>query len=659
VKKSKLLNSYFFVWVAIGLIAGIVAFDFVPSFIVTLSVVCTVILSFAFFVLNVEVKKWAIGIVVLIFFTIGLQMMDRTLVNYKMKSIERNYIPGNVYSAEVLSISSSAKTWNKALMRVTSINDSYWRQAVDEKVLFLVRNEVEDIEPGDEIFCTSHIFPIVNKNNPGEFDNVNYWKAKGISNMAFLYPQGYTVLKNKRSFFMKWFNNLDEALSDLFETRLQPESVGVAKAIILGDRDHLDAESVRSFGNSGAMHVLAVSGLHVGLILAMLIFFFSKFPRWISRYKATIIAILIIWVYAFLTGFSASVFRAVVMFSMLTLAKLSGRQYQSMNILAASAVILLLVDHLLIFDLGFQLSYLAMTGIFLAYPMIRDLIYIKQKYLRWFWEGSSVALAAQLFTFPLTLYCFHQFPNYFLLSNIGLMILTNVILVIGVLFIVLHKLPFINTLLAWGLSISVLSMFYFVQWIDYLPGSVAKGFVLSIWQLVVLYGVLVLVFLLFKTKWKYKMLLSSTIPLVVCAFLVFQRMEQNNKNELVIFNDTRLTFTLKVQDKMYCFYEKDDYIGKAMYTAQSYEKTRSSEIEYVRLENEKETILKGKNLDFKCRFYNSHYELDLNGKRIQITRRWTAENDKNKKDYEVYMPWMELDGHTVHHLKTGAFVLGI
>jgi competence protein ComEC len=190
----------------------------------------------------------------------------------------------------------------------------------------------------------------------------------------------------------------------------------------------------------------------MGLILTMLIFFFSRFPKWISKYRATVLALLIIWFYALITGFSPSVFRAVVMFSMLTLAKISGRDYNPINVLAASAFVLVICDPVLVFDLGFQLSYLAMLGIFVVYPSIKKALYFKSKILRWIWEGTSVALAAQLFTFPLVLYCFHQFPNYFLLSNIGLMVFTNIILVVGVLFIVLHKIPIVSFGMAGVLS---------------------------------------------------------------------------------------------------------------------------------------------------------------------------------------------------------------
>ena len=586
----------------------------------------------------------------------GIQMMDKTTKNIFDFSLETDYRQGDIYRAEVVSISSSTKTWNKAILKVTGIRDYDFIKPIDENVLFFVRNEITDVEIGDRLFVSSHIFPIENNNNPGEFDSETFWRTKGISQMSFLYPNGYVWDSNQLNFLEKWFVNLDRSLSALFETKLKPEAVGVAKAIILGDRDHLEAESLRSFGNAGAMHVLAVSGLHVGLILTMLIFFFSRFPKWISKYRATVLALLIIWFYALITGFSPSVFRAVVMFSMLTLAKVSGREYNPINVLAASAFVLVLWDPLLVFDLGFQLSYLAMLGILVVYPSIKKLIYFKQKGLRWIWEGTSVALAAQLFTFPLVLYCFHQFPNYFLLSNIGLMVFTNIILIVGVLFIVLHKVPFLTLGLAGALSFLVLGMFFFVQWIDHLPASVAKGFVFPAWEVLLLYiGIGFLIYLFVsKKKWRHE---ATGIALIlVCGLLVYQRTEVKAKDEFVIYNSTYLTMTLKYGDKIYCLYENDDFIGKSIYLAETYEKTKDSEIEYVKLDNEKETILKATNLDFRCRFETDHYDVNLNGKHIQLTKYLTTKNMASKPDISVFMPWLEKLDYPVFLLKKGAFV---
>ncbi|MEJ6492660.1 MAG: ComEC/Rec2 family competence protein [Flavobacteriales bacterium] len=643
-------------WISSGLILGVVGYGYLHYTAMAFAVIILTLLVLFFVTNRLKHPKMILYIIAAMFFCVGIQLMDKSTEDIYDYSLEMDYSQGDIYRAEVLSISSSTKTWNKAILRVNGVEHFGSIKPMNENVLFFVRNEIEDVEIGDQLYCTAHIFPIENNNNPGEFDSETFWKTKGITQMSFLYPSGYMTKANHLNFLEKWFVNLDRSLSALFETKLKPEAVGVAKAIILGDRDHLDAEALRSFGNAGAMHVLAVSGLHVGLILTMLIFFFSRFPKWISKYRATVLALLIIWFYALITGFSPSVFRAVVMFSMLTLAKISGRDYNPINVLAASAFVLVICDPVLVFDLGFQLSYLAMLGIFVVYPSIKKALYFKSKILRWIWEGTSVALAAQLFTFPLVLYCFHQFPNYFLLSNIGLMVFTNIILVVGVLFIVLHKIPIVSFGMAGVLSFLVLGMFYFVQWIDHLPASVAKGFVFPVWEVLLLYGGMGFLVYLFAAKKKWRFEATGIVLIAVCGLLVFQRMKVKSKDEFVIFNSTYLTMALKYGDKIYCFYENDDFIGKSIYLAETYEKTKESEIEYIKLDNDKETILKAKNLHFKCRFETNHYNVNLNGKHIQLTKFLSTKNMETTPDINVFMPWLNDTRDPVIQLKKGAFV---
>ncbi len=653
------LNTYSFVWITLGLIGGIVFASALPQM---SSVFLLMVLTFVSFILvksKIEWKVLPLVFIFTLFFNVGLELVGKKEGLSNPANFINTYTEGDIYLGKVKSISSSTKTWNKAILQVEGIYKNQKVQPIDETVLLMVHKDVADLERGDELFCQAHLFRIANKKNPGEFNSELFWRSKGITQMGFLSESEYRIFGHEQNVLIAWFNKMDKSLSSLFENALHEEAVGVAKAIILGDRDHLDAESLRSFGNAGAMHVLAVSGLHVGLILTLLIYFFSRFPRWISKYKATIMALLIIWFYALLTGFSPSVFRAVVMFSLLTIAKLSGRNYNSINVLAASAFILLLYDPLMIYDLGFQLSYSAMLGIFLVYPVIQKVFYFKFRVFRWLWEGTSVALAAQLFTFPLTLYCFHQFPNYFLLSNIGLMVFTNVILIVGVLFIVLHKLPLLNIGLAWTLSFLVVGMFVFVQWIDHLPASVAKGFVFPFEVLLLLYLILGVAIALANSKLRWRNSGLTLLVLSVCSFLVYARTDRNSTNEFVIFNDNQVTMLLKYENKLYCFFENDDYISRAMYLTETYEKTRSGEIEYIKLQNEKETFLKGNQLDFRCSFKESHYDLSINGKKIQLTKYFNSRVPLNKSVQEIQMPWMNETIKSAFQLKNGAFVLGI
>ena len=646
-----ILLKRIFVVITLGFCLGIASFYWIPSELSSLFFFALFPIGLVFWFTRFSRKSLGVGLLLSLFIAIGyLSVYERNL--QVVNTI--NYLPGDAFEAEIKDISYSDKLWKKAILELKYVLRNTSKIPVKEKVLFLVNDQIKELEKGDVLLLNSSIQAIENKGNPGEFDGKNYWKAKGVSKIGFLVGEEFILQKKESNKLARWFNWMDRSLSQLFEERLSPESMGIAKALILGDRDHLDSEAVRSFGNAGAMHVLAVSGLHVGLILVLLLFVLSKFPSYISKYNATIIALLIIWFYALLTGFSPSVLRAVVMFSLLTLAKLSGKQHDSINVLMISALLLLLFDPLLLFDLGFQLSYLAMLGIFILYQPIMKSIYVSNKWLRLIWEGTSVSLAAQVFTLPLTLYCFHQFPNYFLISNIGLMVLTNIILIAGVLLITLQFIPFVSTLIAWTLSISVLAMFVFVQWVETLPASTSSGFELKSAELVGFYFVILFILFSLKKKgnWTY---LGSGLIIVSCVFVMKGRFVNERTNEWVVFNENKLTMLIKMDYEIYCFYEKDADLAKSVYLVQSYKKIRPGKVNYYRLKNEIVELKKG-SFSFACESKKTHYDIRINGKSWKLVKQVTTENGDLLQSNNIYMPWLKLESVRGHLLYKGAFV---
>ena len=151
-----------------------------------------------------------------------------------------------------------------------------------------------------------------------------------------------------------------------------------------------------------------------------------------------LLVLLFLWFYALTSGFSPSVVRSVFMFSLLLLAQMTGRRYSSINILFFSAFVLILINPMVFFDVGFQLSYLAMLGIFSIYPIIQNWLNFKNKIMHYFWQGTAVCLSAQCVTVPLCIYYFHQFPNYFMIANLGIMILSTLVMGIGLGIFIFH-----------------------------------------------------------------------------------------------------------------------------------------------------------------------------------------------------------------------------
>lgn len=273
----------------------------------------------------------------------------------------------------------------------------------------------------------------------------------------------------------------------------ETEEVSLLKAVCLGDRSTLTDEMLQAYKASGGMHLLAVSGLHVGLIWWVL----QYMTRWLKRifrseWQRALVVIGLLWFYAFVTGFSSSVCRSVTMFTFFTASRLLGQRIHSLNGILVSAFLLVLIDPLRLLDVGFQLSYAAITGIVTLYPLARRVLRVKNRVIRWLLEASSVSLSAQLATFPLVIFYFHQLPLYsFLTSLVAVPMLSIMItlFVCSVPFILIGKLEeFFNFLLV-KLAHLMNSL---MEYLSSAPGALLEGLTLdgmtlAIWLLILLF----------------------------------------------------------------------------------------------------------------------------------------------------------------------------
>tara|TARA_Y100000593_G_C4279740_1_gene322106 strand:- start:409 stop:1596 length:1188 start_codon:yes stop_codon:yes gene_type:complete len=210
------------------------------------------------------------------------------------------------------------------------------------------------------------------------------------------------------------------------------------------------------------MHVLAVSGLHVGILVSVFLFLVKPFKLKGWKLKVYLIAVvIIIWLYAMITGFSPSVVRASVMFTLITLGQMRDRKPSIFNVLAFSAILMIAIDPEVIFEVGFQLSYVAVAGIVLLQPMITRWWLPSSPWIEYLWQLAAVSIAAQLATFPLTVFYFHNFPLWFLPANLLIIPLTFLIMQIGIPFLILGWIPLLSDFLGWVLN----SLFQLELWI--------------------------------------------------------------------------------------------------------------------------------------------------------------------------------------------------
>jgi competence protein ComEC len=356
------------------------------------------------------------------------------------------------------------------------------KELVDKQgeVLIYHRSEI-DLKPGDLIWIWGKPQPVPGPSNPNEFDYRKFMKRQGLAYRHFIGDR-FEVLGTVsefpiEAFFIRIRSSIMYRIDVFFQDYRASQ---IAKALLLGQKKTLDRELSDAYATAGAMHVLAVSGLHVGIIYGF--FFLWIKPYRLGQRKRILYLsgiILLIWAYALLTGMSPSVMRAATMFSLMALAQMKSRSPSIFNAIALSALILLVFDPMLIYAVGFQLSYVALLGIILIQPILVKIWSPPNKVLDYAWQISTVGMAAQMATFPLSAYYFHIFPSYFLISNLVAIPGAFLIMSIGVPFMLLSNLPSIGAVLAFLTEWIIKFFNSLVLAIQYLPGARLSGIYLE------------------------------------------------------------------------------------------------------------------------------------------------------------------------------------
>ena len=475
---------------------------------------------------------------------------------------------------------------------VFTLNEVLTRQEKypsNEKIMVVYFQDSNELtlQVGDVISFKKPLKPIANNSNPGAFDGKKYWSNKGIRRQLFL-RSDESIKVGHNSQWKHKFSIWRTKLSSAFENVLAPKEAGIAKALVLGDKSSLDKSVKDDFTAAGAMHVLAVSGLHVGILLFCLQFCFQKIYFLRKKKLYFVVALIVLWLYALLTGASPSVVRATTMFTFLVIGKMRGHGMFSMEVLLSTAFLMLLISPAYLFDIGFQLSFSAMFAIALFFEGIQRIFYFRQKILRKIWEGTALCFAAQIGTLPLSLYYFHQFPNYFLLTNLVLLILAFAAMFSGLVFLLTYFIPYMSAVTGMAVKMSFLSLSNTMEWIADLPYALTQGIQLSAWMVFLAYLACFMIHLSIKSG-RLKLLGFPGIVLLGIVLNVTLQREKNLRQSRMFMLEARGPAVLYSQDAKHCFiYEKgNERLRKELdFIAKSYQQSYGGEPVFYPLEGE-------------------------------------------------------------------------
>ena len=418
-----------------------------------------------------------------------------------------------IWMAEILEMPREQEKSYKIVAKLNVINDTtFW---ITQKVVLYFQKDkvIKQISVGDKLLVSTQLSFIEPPKNPEQFDYAKFMKRKGVFLTGYVGKQNWVQQDGKSKYSLRRFSSfMQQFLSNkLMMAGMSGAEYSVAAAILLGNDETLEPELRASYAATGVSHILCVSGMHVGVIFMILGFLLKPLDKHLkTRYLKNIILLVAVWVYANITGLAPSVTRSAAMFTFVITGKFLQRKTNIFHSLFASLFILLVYNPLLIFEVGFQLSYLAVFGIVLFQNIIHQWYKPRTKVGNYLWNLISVSVAAQITTSPIAIFYFGQFPNYFLLTNLFVIPVSFVITIMGVATLMFSFNSFISNGLGFVLNFGVKVMNEGVLFIEKLPGALTTNISINMYQVILLY-IFIIILCFCRKKIKLQILLSMLI----------------------------------------------------------------------------------------------------------------------------------------------------
>lgn len=422
------------------------------------------------------------------------------------------------------------------------------------------KNAVQNIRIGTHLNVIGIIFKNKAPTNPNLFDYGKYLENQEI--YAQIYSRKIVIGKYESGVWSGFSNFRETIISNLEKSAIPKEELNVLNALILGQQQDISQEILKDYQYAGAVHVLSVSGLHVGFIMLFITFLLKPIG---NSGKGPLIKLCIViislWAFAVLTGLSASIVRSATMFSFLAIGMHLKRTVNIYHSLVVSILLILLFKPCFLFDVGFQLSYLALFFIVWLQPVLSEIWQPKSKIILYFWDIVTVSFAAQIGAMPLSIYYFHQFPGLFFLTNLLILPLLAVIMAVGVIVILIAAFGIVPSFIAKTIALLIVLLNAIIHWVATLDGFVIRNIAFSKEMLIGSYVAVVLIILWIK-KPEFKRLVFAFMSIILLQFIfIYQKHNSQNQEELIVFNCKKQTLITERFGYKVNVYGNDSILG--------------------------------------------------------------------------------------------------
>ncbi len=543
---AKFTLSTPFFRILLGYILGILLFSLgqIPNQILYFLLGTTfigIVISTSLWVLKKFRYRWITGTFTLLFFASLGYFNSQSL---EKKSQFSSFNKQGIFLVEALSqVSESTNSYKCEVKLINELDSKEKKKVYGKAILYLEKStDKPSFNIGDYLLVNTRFQPLPKKQNPNEFNYATYLNRKGIRATAYVPTKRWSKTNLPPHKTIKRLSDLsrNRLLSIYKKYGIKENQFALLAAITLGYKDEVEIETKNDFSRSGASHILAISGLHIGIIYGVFIFLlgFWRTKRLGEIIKAVFITTFI-WIFAFITGLSPAVQRAATMMTFVAGATCLERKSHIFNTIFSSAFMMLLFNPNLLFNTGFQLSYSAVLSIVYFQPQLKKLITIENPLLRWCWLLLTVTLSAQIGILPIALYSFQQFPNYFIITNFITIPLTTIILYLSIFLIITSYIPIIATLIASVLKIALTVMLYAVGYIASLPFSIISIGITNEQTILLYLFIFIIVFSIYKRNGKV-FIFSFSILLFILSISVKRKYSSLTNTQLIVFANNKI-----------------------------------------------------------------------------------------------------------------------
>lgn len=433
-----------------------------------------------------------------------------------------------------------AKTYKSIATVISVVNNGVATSTSGKTIVYFAKDYLaKSLHYGDRIIVRNKFQRIKNSGNPAAFNYAQYLAFQQIYFQGFLKKEDWLLLKGNDAQVIQsaLFSTRNYVLNAIDNYIMGENESALAKALLIGYRIDLDKDLVQAYSNAGVVHLIAVSGLHLALIYGLLLWIAVRTPFLKKNKIARLATILFcLWFFAFLTGAPASVLRAAVMFSFISLGMVFNKNASIYNSLCISAFVLLCFDPFLFWNVGFQLSYLAVLGIVILHKHIYRWLYFKNKILDYTWNMAAVSIAAQALTIPLCFYYFHQLPLLFLIANLIAIPLATVALWGCIALVLVSPITYVAIYMGKLVTAFLWLMNHSVLLINEFPFALWENVSISVATTILLYLIFISLMYWLILKNIKSLKLALILSLIFTGWATFIKWEAYHQKRMVVYN---------------------------------------------------------------------------------------------------------------------------